>query len=59
MARNTQETLKGASSLSCKLSAFHEVLLRALEADARRPKRDRRTGKALHAEIKVLISTEF
>ena len=36
-----------------KLSAFHEVLLRALEADARRPKRDRRTGKALHAEIKA------
>ena len=35
MARNTQETLKGASSLSCKLSAFHEVLLRALEADGR------------------------
>ena len=42
-----------------KLSAFLEVLLRALEADARRPNRDRRTGKALHAEIKVLISTEF
>jgi transposase len=38
---------------SGKLSAFHEVLLRALEADARRPKRDRRTAKALHAEIKA------
>ena len=36
-----------------KLSAFHEALLRALEADARRPKRDRRTAKALHAEIKA------
>jgi transposase len=36
-----------------KLSPFHEVLLRALEADARRPKRDRRTAKALFAELKA------
>ena len=36
-----------------KLSAFQEALLRALEADARRPKRDRRTAKTLHAEIKT------
>jgi transposase len=36
-----------------KLSPFHEVLLRALEADAQRPKRDRRIGKALFAELKV------
>lgn len=38
---------------SGKLSAFHEPLLRALETDAHRPKRDRRTAKALHAEIKA------
>jgi transcriptional regulator with XRE-family HTH domain len=31
-----------------KLSAFKEVLVGALEADARRPKRERRTAKALH-----------
>ncbi len=35
-----------------KLTAFHEVLTRALKADARRPKHERRTAKALHAEIK-------
>src|SRR5574340_1250095 len=32
-----------------KLGPFHEVLVRALETDARRPKRDRRTAKALFA----------
>jgi transposase len=36
-----------------KLGPFHEVLVRALETDARRPKRDRRTAKALFAELKV------
>jgi transposase len=36
-----------------KLTAFHAVLLKWLEADARRPKRDRRTAKALHAELKA------
>lgn len=30
-----------------KLDPFHGALLQALEADARRPKRDRRTAKAL------------
>ena len=35
-----------------KLTPFHAFLLQALEADARRPKRDRRTAKALHAQIK-------
>jgi transposase len=34
-----------------KLARFQEVLLQALQADARRPKRERRTAKALHAEI--------
>jgi len=36
-----------------KLSSFHAYLLQALETDARRPKRDRRTAKALYAEIKA------
>ena len=36
-----------------KLTPFHDVLLRALEADVRRPKRDRRTAKALYAELKA------
>ena len=36
-----------------KLSAFQEGLQKALEADAGRPKRDRRTAKALMAEIKA------
>ena len=35
-----------------KLSVFHEALKLALTADARRPKRERRTAKALYAEIK-------
>ena len=36
-----------------KLSPFHAVLLRALEVDLRRPKRERRTAKALHAELRA------
>jgi transposase len=36
-----------------KLSAFEQALVRALEADAGRAKRDRRTGKALYAELKA------
>jgi transposase len=36
-----------------KLSGFQEVLLQALQADAQRPKRERRTAKALHAELKA------
>ena len=35
-----------------KLSVFHEALKQALKADARRPKRERRTAKALYVEIK-------
>ena len=35
-----------------KLTAFHEALRQALKADARRPKRERRTAKALYAEIR-------
>jgi len=36
-----------------KLSAFEEVLKQALTADARRPKHERRTARALHAEIRA------
>jgi transposase len=36
-----------------KLAAFEAVLVRALEADARRPKRDWRSVRALFAEIKA------
>jgi transposase len=36
-----------------KLARFQEVLLQALQADARRPKRERRTARALHGELKV------
>ena len=35
-----------------KLTAFHDALKQALKADARRPKHERRTAKALYAEIK-------
>ena len=35
-----------------KLTAFHEALKQALKADARRPKHERRTAKALYAEIR-------
>ena len=35
-----------------KLTAFHDVLRQALKADARRPKHERRTAKALYAEIR-------
>lgn len=36
-----------------KLSAFEATLRQALTADARRPKHERRTARALHAEIKA------
>src|SRR5690606_22679693 len=36
-----------------KLSAFEGVLKQALTADAKRPKQERRTARALHGEIKA------
>ena len=36
-----------------KLSAFEAALRQALTADARRPKHERRTARALHAEIRA------
>ena len=38
---------------SNKLTVFHETLKQALKADARRPKHERRTAKALYAEIRA------
>jgi len=38
---------------SIKLTAFEEALKRALKADGYRPKRERRTARALYAEIKA------
>ena len=36
-----------------KLDAFEEAIKQALKADARRPKHERRTARALYAEIKA------
>ena len=36
-----------------KLTPFHEALVLALKADARRPKHERRTALALHEELKA------
>jgi len=36
-----------------RLTAFQEALQQALKADARRPKHERRTAKALHVEIRA------
>src|SRR5437867_6224117 len=36
-----------------KLTPFHEAVVQALKADARRPKRERRTARALHEELKA------
>ena len=36
-----------------KLSAYHEELRQSLKADAHRPKHERRTARALHAQIKA------
>jgi hypothetical protein len=36
-----------------KLAPFHEAVTQALAADARRPKRERRTARALHEQLKA------
>jgi len=61
-ARNTvakwlQGEVDGPPQYRCgerpgKLTAFHDVLKLALKADAHRPKHERRTAKALYAQIK-------
>ena len=40
------------SEVPGKLTAFHEVLKLALKADAHRPRHERRTARALHAQIR-------
>ena len=37
----------------CKLTPFHDLLRQALNTDSHRPKRDRRSARALHAEIQA------
>src|SRR5207244_2204352 len=41
------------SPRATKLTPYHEVLKLALKADAHRPKRERRTARALYIEIKA------
>ena len=41
------------SAGTTKLAPYHETLKLALKADARRPKHERRTAKALFEEIKA------
>ena len=63
-ARNTVKTwLKAAEGIEpryrrrkgqTKISPFAELLTKALETDARRPKRDRRSALKLHAELKAV-----
>ena len=63
VSRNTiKKWLKGPGSaepkyrrrgVATKLTAFMVVVRQALEADSHRPKRERRTARALHAQLKV------
>jgi transposase len=41
------------SATTTKLEPFHETLRQALKADARRPKHERRTARALYSEIRT------
>ncbi|MFM8532125.1 MAG: IS21 family transposase, partial [Acidimicrobiia bacterium] len=41
------------SAKATKLTPFHETIVTALKADARRPKRERRTALALFEQIKA------
>jgi hypothetical protein len=47
----------GAASSPSKLTPFHDVLRQALKADARRPRHERRTARALYTEIKARATT--
>jgi len=40
--------------LRTKLTPFQQIVKQALKADARRPKRDRRTARMLYAELKAV-----
>jgi len=39
--------------MPCKLRAFEEAIKQALKADARRPRHERRTARALYAEVRA------
>lgn len=41
------------TAAATKLTPFHEAVVQALKADARRPRRERRTARALHEEVKA------
>ena len=41
------------TAMPCKLTPFEDAIRQALKADARRPRHERRTARALHAEIKA------
>src|SRR5574337_1938306 len=41
------------AAAATKLTPFREAVVQALEADARRPKRERRTARALHEELRA------
>ena len=40
------------SETPCKLAPFHDAIKQALKVDAHRPRHERRTARALHAQIK-------
>ena len=42
------------SAMPTKLTPFHEAVQQALKADSRRPKRERRTARMLHEELKAV-----
>ena len=48
-----QEPRYERKAATTKLGPYHEQIVAALKADAKRPKRDRRTAKALLAEIRA------
>ena len=64
LSRNTvakwlHEPVEGAPKYervrrATKLTPHHEALTQALKVDAHRPKQERRTARALHAEIKAM-----
>ncbi len=54
--RNTKDAASPTyrrGEMPCKLTAFHEALEQAIKVDAHYPKQNRRTAKALFAQIKL------
>jgi transposase len=52
-AQQVDEPRYQRSAMPTKLTPFHEAIVQALRADARRPKSERRTARVLHEEIKA------